>query len=118
MRLVANSFPPNELNKHGFGIYADFRPQVEQWGGRSEVSCSKILGLRREPKNKKLLDESEDKAEEGEQVVPAVENADVQVNLESIEGGSPKKQKTMQLEDYEDAFNDINDEEIAAAEFP
>lgn len=47
LRLLAESFPPKELNEKGFSLYADFRPQSEGWGQRGEVRCSTILGLRK-----------------------------------------------------------------------
>lgn len=30
----------------GFSLYADLRPDVQGWGGRAEVRCATILGLR------------------------------------------------------------------------
>ena len=47
LRLLAASFEPGELNAKGYGLYADFRPEVEGWGQRSEVSCDRILALRK-----------------------------------------------------------------------
>jgi hypothetical protein len=48
MRLLASTFTSTELNQKGFALYASFRPQVEQWGGRSVVKCKSILDLRKE----------------------------------------------------------------------
>ena len=45
--MLAESFPPKELNEKGFSLYADFRPDSEGWGQRGEVRCSTILGLRK-----------------------------------------------------------------------
>jgi len=47
MRLLAETFGANELNRKGFGIYAEFRPQADKWGGRSEMKMSSILSLRK-----------------------------------------------------------------------
>ncbi len=47
LRLLAESFPPKELNEKGFSLYADFRPESEGWGQRGEVRCSTILALRK-----------------------------------------------------------------------
>ncbi|TRM67729.1 hypothetical protein BD626DRAFT_395140 [Schizophyllum amplum] len=47
LRLLAASFPPAELNTKGYTLYADFRPAVTGWGERSEVSCDRILALRK-----------------------------------------------------------------------
>ncbi|GAA6000798.1 hypothetical protein JCM10207_004665 [Rhodosporidiobolus poonsookiae] len=47
MRLLANSFSPAELNQKGYGLYLEFRPDVEGWGKKGEVKMSSILNLRR-----------------------------------------------------------------------
>jgi len=47
LRLLAESYPPQELNKIGFSLYADFRPTVDGWGKRGEVRCEHILSLRK-----------------------------------------------------------------------
>ena len=52
MRLLARSYEPEELNRKGFSLYCDFRPEVEPgnsgWGKRGKVSCEAILRLRKE----------------------------------------------------------------------
>lgn len=48
LRLLAESYTPEELNGKAWGLYAQFRPEVNEWGKRSEVSCSKILALRKQ----------------------------------------------------------------------
>ncbi|KAF6762290.1 hypothetical protein DFP72DRAFT_1148717 [Ephemerocybe angulata] len=48
MRLLAESYSPTELSTKGWSLYTEFRPAVDQWGKRSELSCSKILSLRKE----------------------------------------------------------------------
>ncbi|GAA6018883.1 hypothetical protein JCM11491_001711 [Sporobolomyces phaffii] len=47
MRLLANSFEPNELNQKGYGLYLDFRPDSDGWGKKAEMRLSTILDLRR-----------------------------------------------------------------------
>ncbi|GAA5919426.1 hypothetical protein JCM5296_004991 [Sporobolomyces johnsonii] len=47
MRLLANSFDPNELNEKGYGLYLSFRPDVDGWGKKAELKMSTILDLRR-----------------------------------------------------------------------
>lgn len=59
MRLLAASFPPQELNRRAFGMYYDFRPEVDGWGAKGEMKLSAILDLRR-----KLTEEGVDKMEE------------------------------------------------------
>jgi hypothetical protein len=51
LRLLAESFPPDELNRAGWSLYADFRPEVDGWGKRGKVRCDKILRLRRAVKH-------------------------------------------------------------------
>ena len=48
MRLLAETFFPEELNKAGFGLYTDFRPNSRgEWGQRGQMRISTILALRR-----------------------------------------------------------------------
>ncbi|GAA6054998.1 hypothetical protein JCM3770_000486 [Rhodotorula araucariae] len=47
MRLLADSFSPKELNEKGYGLYLDFRPEVDGWGKKAELKMSTILDLRR-----------------------------------------------------------------------
>ena len=48
MRLLAESYDdPVELNRVGFALYADFRPEVSGWGKRGELRCETLLGLRK-----------------------------------------------------------------------
>jgi len=52
MLLLAESYDPVELNRVGFGLYADFRPDVTGWGKRGELKCETLLRLRKKgPKN-------------------------------------------------------------------
>lgn len=52
MRLLAISHGPEELNRKGFSLYCDFRPEIEPgksgWGKRGKVPCAVILKLRKE----------------------------------------------------------------------
>ncbi|KAF9652180.1 hypothetical protein BDM02DRAFT_3063063, partial [Thelephora ganbajun] len=52
MRLLAESYEPGELNRKGFSLYCDFRPEIEPgksgWGKRGKVPCEVILRLRKE----------------------------------------------------------------------
>jgi hypothetical protein len=48
MHLLAKSYDdPMELNRVGFALYADFRPEVTGWGKRSELRCEVLLALRK-----------------------------------------------------------------------
>ncbi|KAH9482724.1 hypothetical protein JR316_0004824 [Psilocybe cubensis] len=48
MKMLADSYAPEELNARAWSLYAEFRPEVNEWGKRSEVQCMKILHLRKE----------------------------------------------------------------------
>jgi hypothetical protein len=51
MRLLADSYSdPMELNRVGFALYADFRPEVTRWGERGELRCEALLALRKKKK--------------------------------------------------------------------
>lgn len=48
MRLLAESYSdPTELNRVGFALYADFRPEVTGWGKHGELRCEVLLSLRK-----------------------------------------------------------------------
>jgi hypothetical protein len=51
MRLLAESYPPEQLNDKAWGLYAQFRPSAEGWGKRAEMKCATILNLKQEPKH-------------------------------------------------------------------
>ena len=46
MRLLAESYPSEELNDKAWGLYAQFRPPAEGWGKKAEMNCATILNLR------------------------------------------------------------------------
>jgi hypothetical protein len=95
LKLLADSFTVQELNGKAWGLYADFRPAVDQWGKRSEMKCSTILALRKEDAS------------------PSAELSDVQevVKFENPDGNrtdlppEPKRTKTLTLEEYEAALD-------------
>ncbi|KAI0284204.1 hypothetical protein BGY98DRAFT_582211 [Russula aff. rugulosa BPL654] len=48
MRHIAGSYDDQgELNRVGFALYADFRPEVSGWGKRGRLRCETLLGLRK-----------------------------------------------------------------------
>lgn len=65
MRLVANSYEPEELNRYGMGMYVsdhrsrfrelclicqnEFKPEVVEWGQRGFLQCAKILDQAKGP---------------------------------------------------------------------
>jgi hypothetical protein len=113
--LLADSFPPPELNSKGFGLYAEFRPDVDGWGKRGEVRCEQILSLRK--KDRSTIAET---AMKDEVVKLDVDHnsraAEGPVGTQSgtSEGPEHKKARTMTLEEYEaaldqdDTFDDVD----------
>ncbi|KAF8076475.1 hypothetical protein FPV67DRAFT_1776968 [Lyophyllum atratum] len=97
LKLLADSFSIEEVNGLAWGLYAEFRPSVDQWGARSEVNCSTILDLRKKDAgstqhatNADGIIKHEDAVEEDEA---------------SVLAPAQKKMKPMSLEEYE-AFLD------------
>lgn len=104
LRLLAESFPPEELNRRGFYLYADLRPEVSGWGGRGEVRCSRILELKRkEPtvRASQAIIKIEDvvKVEEGDGSIGTLTGAKDSGEPE------PKESRGMTLEEYEAALD-------------
>ncbi|KAG0709713.1 hypothetical protein DFH29DRAFT_885492 [Suillus ampliporus] len=106
LRLLAESFPPPELNTKGFGLYAEFRPDVDGWGKRGEVRCERILSLRK--KDRSTIAETIAKGEvvklEVDRGLRAAEGAD-ETQSGTSEGPEHKKARTMTLEEYEAALD-------------
>ncbi|OSX60264.1 hypothetical protein POSPLADRAFT_1147841 [Postia placenta MAD-698-R-SB12] len=100
LRLLAASYTPAELNRTGFALYQDFRPDVDGWGGRGEVRCATILALRRTGV-KEERPEERGGAEAG--------SAKPLVKIEQLEGDSAgpssKRPRAMTLEEYEAALD-------------
>lgn len=102
LRLLANSFTPQEINERGWGLYTQFRPTSEGWGHRSEVRCATILALRQAPS---VADEGHNGAENsGEQKATDVVKFEPVPDGEDDagEGRESKRAKGgMTLEEYE-----------------
>ncbi|EJD01102.1 uncharacterized protein FOMMEDRAFT_90098 [Fomitiporia mediterranea MF3/22] len=114
MRKLADSFPPAELNEKGFGLYAEFRPDVGGWGQRAEIRCSNVLGLRK-VRDKASSDMNGKSGGNGEKRFVAYEAPGQDDNTggtEDKEEPPPKKAKDMTVEEYEaalDASGDFDD---------
>jgi hypothetical protein len=124
MRLLAESYDdPMELNRIGFTLYADFRPDVNEWGGRGVVKCETILGLRRERKGEPELSRETigprmTKTEDGGQMVakpdePDKESAQLPPD-DAPNADSLDKQSKLEPNDLFDAsFDDFTAEELS-----
>ncbi|KAF9534248.1 hypothetical protein CPB83DRAFT_902202 [Crepidotus variabilis] len=106
LKLLADTYSSTELNQKAWSLYADFRPEVNEWGKRSELLCSKILDLRKKVQLNATGDSS----------LPSLMIHDIQLQIdqeqkpnigydEDVE--SPlKKAKTMSVEEYEAMLDD------------
>ena len=95
LRLLAESYPPQELNKVGFSLYADFRPTVDGWGKRGEVRCERILSLRKKGGGGSSHTHASDALR------------DKQESISELSGEqSSKKARTFSLEEYEAALDE------------
>jgi hypothetical protein len=105
LRLLAESFPPPELNNKGFALYAEFRPDVDGWGKRGEVRCKRILSLRK--KDRSAISVVTAKGE----VVKLEGGGDFglaevgRTQSSTLEARENKKARTMTLEEYEAALD-------------
>lgn len=107
MRLLAQSFTPDYLNKYGYGLYTSFRPEVSGWGGRGEIRCAKILDLRsRGPSTSNTA--REDVPVKVEDAVKAEDTVDGIVCETADKEDEPeaKRSRGMPLEEYEAAIDD------------
>ena len=113
LRLLANSYDPQQLNKNGFSLYAEFRPTVGEWGGRGELRCEKILALRRKTGRQEAVANRAAKIGEYEAISQTF------VKVENVEGGpsrsaefgwnedepDTKRTRGLSLEEYEAALD-------------
>ena len=115
MKLLADSYSPEELNEKGFGLYAEFRPKVEGWGGRGEVRCDKVLALRKKqkisiPNAEEAVASAPPDREDIINIFVKVEQADSLQEPRSSEDDEPdrKKARGLSLEEYEAALDQDN----------
>jgi hypothetical protein len=109
--LLARSYSPADLNKKGFTLYADFRPEVKGWGERGTVKCDTILSLR-QTRDSDALEGS---------------NADTEavVKLEEVDevdskSDSPERESKVEKDEYDVALeNDpLSFEDLDALDIP
>jgi len=94
LKLLADSYTPDELNKKAWSLYAEFRPEVSEWGKRSEIHCSKILDLRKRTRQHKAqLTQANQKPE----VLYGISETQNQQEVEP----ERKKVKSLSVEEYE-----------------
>ncbi|KAE9410642.1 hypothetical protein BT96DRAFT_984149 [Gymnopus androsaceus JB14] len=106
LRLLANSFSPQEINEKGWGLYTQFRPAVEGWGNRSEVRCAVILALRNPPS---VANASEGRQDTEQKAVDVVKYEPLDGDSEEPGSESPESNRTkggLTLEEYEAALDE------------
>ncbi|KAI0092018.1 hypothetical protein BDY19DRAFT_990766 [Irpex rosettiformis] len=131
LRLLADAYTPDELNKHGFSLYTEFRPEVKGWGGRGEVRCEKILQLRKWENGGLKLYQQQTQPEASEvrkldnkgpstsavvecKGADKIDNGPRVPDGDAVVGPHLKKPRTMTVEEYEaaldedDTFADVN----------
>ncbi|TFY78759.1 hypothetical protein EWM64_g5250 [Hericium alpestre] len=118
MRLLADSYEGSgELNRVGWALYADFRPEVNGWGAKGEVRCQKILEMRK--MRQTVQDDSGKKKVGAEAVVKYEDVAEAHADETVEKPPDGKKRKLVdridEIETLEDAgFWDFDDEDLKA----
>ncbi|KAF7292392.1 Glutamine synthetase [Mycena chlorophos] len=94
MKLLLETYTIQEINAKGWGLYADFRPDVNGWGDRAEVRCSTILGLRKA--RAKVVEQA-----------PAAPRIETDSGEDPLSDEPPlKKARGMTVEEYEAALDE------------
>lgn len=96
LKLLADSHTAQELNLKAWSLYAEFRPEVNEWGKRSQVNCKTILDLRK--KESIALQQSNTSSEEQK---PTISNEFEGVPVEPAQ----KRARLLTLEEYEAALD-------------
>ncbi|KAL0576922.1 hypothetical protein V5O48_005068 [Marasmius crinis-equi] len=117
LRLLANSFTSQEINDKAWSLYIRFRPEVNEWGKRSQVKCLDILTLRKPAGGTTETKDAGGQATEG-----ITQNIKYEEAIDDAEALTPDKKRTKTstpLENYEQSLADdrlLNDA-ISAADF-
>jgi len=98
MRMLANSFPPKELNEKGYGLYIAFRPPGDAWGEKSQMKLSDLLALQRH------LTHKPKEEPDAKPSVPAKQKTD-----------QPSPSKKVKREEGADEFDDLLDDGLDAS---
>ena len=111
MKVLADSYPAQELNEKAWSLYAEFRPSTNEWGSRSEVHCKAILDLRCPATTTTA---TATVASETQQTpVSEVSSEPVTETADGVHPSpSPKKRKFASVEEYE-AFLDQQETDSA-----
>lgn len=108
------------MNRVGWELYADFRPEVDGWGKRGQVTCDRILDLR---KKKRSGDDDHEKTFAGEMKREEKGGTDMKTKpycraseTEDLKAGVEAKppEATRSVEEYEAALEDFDADELDA----
>ncbi|KAJ2936939.1 hypothetical protein H1R20_g179, partial [Candolleomyces eurysporus] len=101
MRLLAESYDPSELNAKAWILYTSFRPEIDQWGKKSQLFCSKILALRKkEPDSPQTLPVNSASQD------PTVANVGPELSHLSTSTTFSEEGAHLSLEEYEAALDE------------
>ncbi|KJA30201.1 hypothetical protein HYPSUDRAFT_175504 [Hypholoma sublateritium FD-334 SS-4] len=104
LKLLTHSYSPEELNTKAWSLYAEFRPQANEWGKRSQIHCQTIMEL-----SKKMQDSTKVKSPIAKETSPNVQN-NLSVREDTCTDGEPRSKKTRHLtvEEYEAILDQDN----------
>lgn len=97
LRLLAQSHAPEQINRVGWSLYADFRPEADGWGKRGRVQCGVILGLRPAAGVRKARPEVESSAQGV--IKYEAENTELPIGVSDV------KEEAAELSDIDDLFD-------------
>ncbi|KAF8974487.1 hypothetical protein BDZ97DRAFT_1911666 [Flammula alnicola] len=104
LKLLADSYSAQELNDKAWSLYAEFRPEVNEWGKRSEVRCKTILELR-----KRVPESSRQQTQPEEKQRPAINNEASERDTDTRNPDDEpvhKKARALTIEEYEAALDE------------
>ncbi len=126
MRLLAESFAPQELNRKAFGLYYDFRPEVDGWGAKGEMKLEAILDLRRHLTHQgeeKLKEEGDGQAGDAIKVEGEDDHGNKQAKLDGwvdvkTEGGEEAKPELDKGESEDEFDKLLEDDDLDVSGLP
>lgn len=110
LKLLAHSYSAEDLNDKAWSLYAEFRPEVNEWGKRSQVHCQTILELRKKAAIFQSTAEVSQKLQEQNEL-PTVNHP---AYIAGLDEPIPKKPRPLTVEEYEaildqdDSFYSVN----------
>lgn len=138
LRLLASSFTPDNLNRQGYSLYCDFRPDVASgesgWGAKAAMKLKTILDLR--PHAAGIKKDDEEIKREREEARVNCDDGDGEAQ-EGDDDDEPKRKKvklevdneeedklgqqleallTAETDEFDDALNDGFDNVLAGSE--